>query len=963
MASSVRVVDAANKDTVEIGRLSARLAFAPLLRGALQFRELRLEDAAGAVTLSAPDGAPANPEVSAAQPAEPAPQEDFQVHIEGVEVVNSALTLRDADGAVLVDFADMDLRGRVLGRGAYLVTGALSADGIPLALDVRLNPGGAPGVLAGTLTARLVGAEAAFVANGRFGIGARTFAGDLSFSGEEAHRALVILGVAAAERPALMKPFSLMAKAAADDTGIALDGLTLDVGGAAAKGALEWRTARTPQLTTSLDFAPFAVEDWFAPDAVAAVAPAPTSSAPAQVNGGLNASAQIALRFPALTLRGQGLRDGQISASLAGNELKISDLALTLPGSTRVSGFGLVNIAAETPTLDGVISLQTFDARGFFSWLGADVTSVPSGRLGSASLQAALQGTLNFMELNDIEASVDTARVAGRLSFAPRARPFVGVDLQIDNVNLDSYRGTSPVVVSAAAGAAKPEVYGVTPSGLSYAGLGAFDAEVHVQVNGLTAGGLPGGRVGLDLGLKDGTLEIRTASFEKVAGTTAWFSGAVGGFGSALRFDNLRFDLAGDDIARLAAVTGLDLAPAVKALGGASLTGSLNGGAMQADLNAALKAADLTVRAAGQVMDITTTPRFTGQIDAAHPRFSDLMRTLPHGWPANMRDPGALALAVNIAQEPGKTIVRDARLTIGRDKVTGAAEIAKVDGRTHVTANLTDIAFDLDRILPRDASQVAPPPRSGAPSAAPSAWSQDEVTWSFLVGWSGEISAAGSAFSARGLALQDFSARFAVADGAAELAEWQGKIFGAPGQLAFRMAALPVPSLQGQLTVNRADFRAVVNAINGGRSTLKSGGTADMTLGVSTQGASVADLIGGLSGTGTLKVTASETGGGLAAGLLGPLSAAAQLDVATPGKPAPISFTARLTAAQGIVKLDEADVSSRSHTGRFTGAFDLPHRQVDVSGTLTPRKAGEDRLPISIKGAMERPNIRLLPPS
>src|SRR5690606_38078183 len=46
-ASSVRVVDAANKDMVEIGRLSARLAFAPLLRGALQFRELRLEDATG----------------------------------------------------------------------------------------------------------------------------------------------------------------------------------------------------------------------------------------------------------------------------------------------------------------------------------------------------------------------------------------------------------------------------------------------------------------------------------------------------------------------------------------------------------------------------------------------------------------------------------------------------------------------------------------------------------------------------------------------------------------------------------------------------------------------------------------------------------------------------------------------------------------------------------------------------
>jgi hypothetical protein len=92
------------------------------------------------------------------------------------------------------------------------------------------------------------------------------------------------------------------------------------------------------------------------------------------------------------------------------------------------------------------------------------------------------------------------------------------------------------------------------------------------------------------------------------------------------------------------------------------------------------------------------------------------------------------------------------------------------------------------------------------------------------------------------------------------------------------------------------------------------------------------------------------------------LSAAAQLDVKTPGKPAPSTFSTRLNAANGIIKLEDADVSSRSHTGRFTGVIDLPRRQVDISGTLVPRKVGQDRLPISIKGAMDRPNIRLLPP-
>lgn len=968
-ASSVRVAHPANDDVIEIGRLRAGLAFTPLLRGALQFREIVLEDAIGTLTRDATPLSAA-PQAPSEQGEAPGAQYTFQLHIEGVEVVNGEFFVRDTAGATIVHLADMDMRGRVEGKDTYTVMGALTADDIPLAIDLRLGSGGASGLRGGTLTARLVGVDASIVMTGRVGIAQRTFDGDVSVSGAQAHSALARLGMVVTERPAFMKPFSAAAKMSADATGVALNGLTVDAGGTVAKGAAEWRVSRTPQLTATFDFAPFTVEDWFAPVVVAPPAAAPPSAPAPAVADAANLSAQFTLNFPALSFRGQALRDGRVTAALADNELKISDVTFTLPGTTRVNGFGLVNIAADTPTLDGVVTLQTFDARGLFSWLGADVASVPPGRLGSASFQGALQGTLNFMELNDIEASVDTARIGGRLSFAPRARPFVGVDLRVQNLNWDSYRGTAPIPAAAVTPPpSKPDVYGVTPTGAPYAGLGAFDAEVHVQVDGLTAGGRPGGRVGLDLGLKDGTLQIRTASFENVAGATAWLSGSVGGLGTALQFDNLQFDLAGDDMARLADLVGVDLVPALRVLPGASLTGTLNGGAMQADLNATLNAADLTARVTGQLMDLDTSGRFNGQIEASHPRVADLMRATPHGWPANMRDPGALTFSAKVAQEPAKTTISEMRLSIGRDKVSGAAEISEVDGRTHVTASLTDIAFDLDRVLPADTTATtvaAAKPRAGAPAApaaASTVWSQDEVTWSFLKGWSGEISVAGSAFTARGVAVQDFSGRLVVTDDAMELADWQGKVFGAPGQLAFRIAASPVPSLQGQLSVTRADFRAVVNAINSGRSTLKSGGTADLALGFSTSGTSVAGLIGALSGTGTLNVSAIETGGGLSAGLFGPLSAAAQLDVSTPGKPSPITLAARLTAANGMIKLESADVSSRSHTGRFGGVINLSRRQMDVTGELTPRKPGEDRLPIAIRGAMERPNIRLLPPS
>ena len=109
------------------------------------------------------------------------------------------------------------------------------------------------------------------------------------------------------------------------------------------------------------------------------------------------------------------------------------------------------------------------------------------------------------------------------------------------------------------------------------------------------------------------------------------------------------------------------------------------------------------------------------------------------------------------------------------------ADITRIDARTQVTASLTDILLDLDRLLPPNEAAPARPAGVGAkpaaaPATSPSPWSQDEVTWSFLKGWSGEIAVGGPSFTARGVALQDFSARIVVADAAGRnpLEEGQG---------------------------------------------------------------------------------------------------------------------------------------------------------------------------------------------
>jgi len=962
-------------DVVTIEAVKARLAIIPLLRGDLHFQDLRLDDAVGTIALDLPWS---QRRADAPAVAAPAPgTQAMTINVDRVEFYGGDLTVRDRSGADLLRIQNMDIAFLAEGRDRFELEGDLRFNGQPISLGVTLGAQGGDGVRAVSMSARIPAAEATLAVSGRISLTKRTFDGDVSINADRGAALLSELGLPVGPSPALARQFQLSAKTSADETGVAFRDVALNAGGLAGQGAVEWRRARTPQLTVGLDFAPFALDDWYLSSNKAATATAPAVAPPSaqpqpqpREPTASTLTAEIALRFPAFTARNQSLRDGNVKASLANGELKISDLSATLPGTTRFNAFGLVSFAHPTPVIDGVVSLQTFDARGLASWLGADVSDVPSGRLSSASLQAAVQGSFSFLELNDIEGTLDTARIGGRLSYAPRARPFFGVDLRLENINVDSYRGASSVTAAPATGAPPPPpspgVYGVTATGAAWSELGAFDAEVRVEATDVTAGGRPGGRVGLDLGLKDGKLDVRAASFEKIAGTTGWFSGAIAGFGAALQFNNLQFDLAGDDIARLTKLFGVDLAPAFNALGPTSLIGTINGGAVQADVAATLKAAGLTARATGQMMNLDKAPRFNGQVDAAHPRFSELMRAAALSWPANVRDPGAFAIKARITQDGDRTVITEARANVGKDKVTATAEISHRDGKLRVTASLSDILIDLDRILPPDAAPVARAPTAGAAGASPAApaslWSQDTIAWSFLKNWTGEIAAAGPAFGVRGVQLQDFSVRILVEDGAAELADWDGKIFGAPGQLGLRISAIPEPSVQGQLAVKGADFRALIAALNGGRTNLKSSGTADVTASFGARGTSAAGFAGTFAGAGALTVSASETGTGLSAGLLGPLNAAAQLDVGTPGKPAPITFSARLAAEAGTVKLENAQISSRSHTGSFAGVINLPRRQVDVSGTLVPRKSGEDRLPISIKGAMDRPTIRLLPP-
>jgi hypothetical protein len=134
------------------------------------------------------------------------------------------------------------------------------------------------------------------------------------------------------------------------------------------------------------------------------------------------------------------------------------------------------------------------------------------------------------------------------------------------------------------------------------------------------------------------------------------------------------------------------------------------------------------------------------------------------------------------------------------------------------------------------------------------------------------------------------------------------------------------------------------------------------------QGASPADMAADVSGSGTVKIAATEAGTGPISALLGAVAAANQLEGLGGQKGGIVTLESRFSAAQGKIKIEDATVASKSYGGAFAGTIDLPRWQVDMTGRLRleARAPGDSSaraasVPIAVKGALDLPNITLLP--
>ena len=985
-------------DYVAVKRLSARLVFLPLLQGRMQFRELVLQrpearitrTSQGAIDFVGRDSQP--PQGASAVAVKP--DDPFDLDVARIEIEDGSIVFQDAANGTSVHAEGIDLKIAAPVGAPVSLEGNFVVGNTLMAVDAIVGRG-VPHAKSINITLKLLEADATAKFSGTVsGDALWNVRGDIGITGTSSAAMLGAFGLAGPDTalPAAMrKPFSLTAKVNGDPQGISADPLSFDIGGTSAKGSVVWRAEAPPKMNVKLEFGTLQIEAWrFAFVDMPPASPfngimsahaqePPRASSDALYAPFKDLSATFDIRFPLLSYGGQMLQGGFIEASLAAGELTLSNVSFELPSATRVKAFGMARFN-DTPSFDGSVEVQTTDLRGLMACLGTkpDPDGRLQDRLKNASLRAAVQGTSSTVMLSDITATVDTSGITGRMSWSRNPRTTIAADLKVNAFNLDAYlpavtrRETAQATTPAPAAppAAKPDPYGVHSTSTPYHALADFDADVHVEVASLTAGGSSSGKAGIDLQLKDGALNVRSASFENVGSVSAWVGGTVNNLDSTPSFENVQFDISATDLGRAGRAFAFDVPAPLKGFTPISFTAVASGSMAQATIAGTLKAAGLTIRADGEALTLDQQPHVTLNVEATQGSYAALMRAMGRVWPVSLTDPGALKMTARVVRDETRTTVDSIDLRLGDNALMGNVSITKGQNGPEVTGAFNVMAPSADKIWPKQPEQPFATPvsliKTAPRAAAKPVWSEDAFDWSFLKGWRGDVQVAGKSLAWRGIQVQNFATQLTFADGTAELGAWNGKVFNAPGQLYLKVATAPMPLIQGEIAFIGGDLAGVASAVNGGSGTLKSGGKADFAGSFRAQGASPAAMISNLSGNGTVKLTATETGSGPIAGLLSAIAAVNQLEGISGGRAGTVSLESRLSAAEGRIKIEDTTVASKSYGGVFSGSIDLARWQVDLAGRLRLEARGEAAarptdVPITIKGALDLPNITLLP--
>nr|WP_295829843.1 AsmA family protein [uncultured Azospirillum sp.] len=682
-------------------------------------------------------------------------------------------------------------------------------------------------------------------------------------------------------------------------------------------------------------------------------APAPSFALPTGVE------AKLDVAIDAIGYNRGVVRQGRIEASLSAGRLNIDRVSALLPGGSDFVAAGEVTTPGGQPTLDLRMEANADNLRALLEWAKLDPRGVPADRLRRASLSARLQGHADRFELSGLDFRFDSSRLSGAVAYVDRGRPAFGARLELDRLNLDGYLPADPAPTQPAsqtqaqpAPRASSSDGGQTPQRL----LGLADANLDLRVGQLTVGGLPVQGLHLDATVASGALTVREAKVEDIAGLQARIDGQVASL-IPLRGVNLALAADAKSLGGLpSAVSWPPGLPVPERLGAVSVKARLAGDGERLAVEASAGMLGGTVEAGGALLGLDRKPEADLKLRVTHPEMGRIAALFTDSGLA--RAYGPLDLYGELSGNASSPALKNLQGLVAGIPVRGKLTLDRKAERTAFQADIQTGDLDLDRL--RNAPLVGDGAGRTATTAAdpaadlPPADPLSDLRW--MQSLDGRLGLTSTSLTVAGQRIVQPALRATLDNGVATLeqldGEWQGGQIGLSG----RLAAVPgqAPKLDADLTVIKADMGG---ALSGFAGLGLSGGTVDLDVTLSGRGRGDA-LLRSLTGRGRAVASGGVLRGVDLAALRSRLAGAertqevlgAVAGALQGGETKLDRLDARFAIDKGVIRTEDARLTTAPADGTLTGTVSIPDERVDLGLTLAV-KADGDLPPLTLRMA------------
>lgn len=1000
------VEGATDQDFAHADAVAVNLAFGPLLSGRLQFTSIEvIKPIINAELLS--DGRTtwslqSKTTTEGSVPNVSNEDDVFDLGIDSLVFVDAVLNYRDATAGSTYQVAELDAELRADSMaGPYSVVGGAKAQGLTWQFEASVGVvrDDRPSPVVVTLVAN--DADVTIETSGQFSFvgGLPVGSGRVSMSGESAETPIKTFFQSSQEQTfasPLKSPYRLQARVELGDKSLAATDIQILLGGSQPTGTASVSWAGTPRFELDLKLGRLDLESW-----VVGAISSPTRFAELGGPFGISKSwaqsdndpfvfslpsaptGTINLKVDLIEWRGQVIRDAMISASLAEAELTLVDVGAQMPGNASVQISGFVRAEDGQPLVDLVVNGGARNLRGFLNWLDVEPSKslVPPSRLNALDARARLVGPLSRMTFEGIDIRLDTTRLTGSALYAGGQEPRINLDLALSNLDLDSYL---PALREGVAGSGEDSGKERRASPFATDVLSDFTIalpgiamEMKIAVDTLIAVDSVMTGVEFDAVADGEIISISTLSVDDIAGARVVLNGSFHDLTTAVRVENLVFDLVSDDLSRTGRALGIDLPVWPLAAEPIRLKTKISGALQQLAVSLEVSLNDLRIEVSGVATLTSASPGLTANLKITHPRYVDFLKGFGNDLSSETLFDGPVSVAGAFMGDAKTLKLENLSMRVGENELAAdlsldsAAEVPILRGSIHI-ANL-----DLDSTVPQDATAEltkASRGRSTSGSGGVSGrWSTEPIIVSNMSGFATDLNVTADKIVGRGVVLERLTAPVSMTNGVVTFANWQGEFYGGPASGDLTIWLSPTLRVEARLDVKDA----LIERLNGAGSSVSSAsGKASLQGGFAATGASQRDLITTLSGNGAFLATGLDARGGaqgpFLSAVLSPVRALSQLGGVLGGGVSKgfASMSASFNGESGVFMLSDAIVKSNVYSGEFAGAVDLPRWWVEVDGRvrleanvitelLGNRLQLPSLIPVSVKGQLDAPNVKM----